>query len=670
MTINDDDKKFIKDTINDAIDSKLESYEAKTESKQRLNELKKEKQEKEDRKALIAELRDRDKKGENTLAQKMELLKLSVDNVIPKDVKNALSAAGKGVQSGASQIGSGISHLTGKAMMTNPLTALLWQNRDIFKALGDIGIGGLKVGASVLGGASGAVFGALGSLFNRGKGDSQEDTEPKESKKKKVVTIGKGDKVEVVEENEGAAALLEEKKNWKKQIDEIHKEVTQDLKDATRDRKSGNMILSKGLDGLKGSMDKVKEFTSEIASKSKAILAGVLLAGVGILALVGWFKGGGLVNLFNKVVNKKNPNVTKVPEAFKETQITPDQSNESVIKDVITPNNNNIDSLGTTHKFGVHHTKFTNYAKSAGVSENILNNKVNPDAGSNMLTDVNASQKTLLTFDFPVMVHRNYLENDKVHLSLRILRCYMDERTKKYVPIQNMTLNGVHGALDNYVSITVTRALKQLVPKQRGIPNNTPIALMDTDYKILGDLTRFLSANEAGMITGDEATNRVDFVKSHNQFKETFAGNYDKFRDEATKNQQKTQADKRAKGYKTTETLKGAKEAVTDLFSGSEDKQKDSLQTTTDDVSGEKTSLNITGTNVSENNLQKQNETIASLNKKEEVVKPQVINEPAVDSKENNTIAVNVENPIDVKWPTLLNLGEVNVALQNDYEIS
>ena len=129
--IDDESKKFIKETIENAIDSKLSEQEKKTESQRKLDSMKYEKKELEDRRKLLAELSEREKKGQATIAERFEKLKLSVDTAIPKDLKDAWKTGTQGVQAGANQVGKGIGHLTQRAMMSNPLTAFLYQNRDI-----------------------------------------------------------------------------------------------------------------------------------------------------------------------------------------------------------------------------------------------------------------------------------------------------------------------------------------------------------------------------------------------------------------------------------------------------------------------------------------------------------------------------------------------------------
>ena len=159
MAINDDDKKFIKNTINDA----LSNFEAKTESKRKLFDLKRQEEDKKAREEYLKELKERDAKGEATIAQKFEMLKLSVDNAIPEDLKDAWSGSKQAIGKGANQLGKGLSTINKKIMMSNPLTAMLYNNRDLFGAGFNIAAGGLKMGWGALKGLGTGAAGATGA---------------------------------------------------------------------------------------------------------------------------------------------------------------------------------------------------------------------------------------------------------------------------------------------------------------------------------------------------------------------------------------------------------------------------------------------------------------------------------------------------------------------------
>lgn len=302
--LDDNSKKFIKETIEDAIDKKLDDREKKTQASKRLDDLKYEKRSLEDRKKLLAELQTRDKKGENTIAQKFEMMKLAVDNVIPQDIKDAYKSSTKTIGNGASQIGQGISHLTERAMLSNPITAFLYNNRDILGAVGDIGIGTAKMGWGALKGIGHGALGLANSAVNLFKPkQEEEDTEEETEKLNIKPPIFNGN-----DNNGGITKIAKQKADWQVKIDKIHEVVTK-LKDGNTKSSS---LLAKGLKGINDSMNAVKGFVDTIVAKQKLILGGVMLGAVAILGLAMWFQNGGLKNLINNL----NPNGDKNNENF------------------------------------------------------------------------------------------------------------------------------------------------------------------------------------------------------------------------------------------------------------------------------------------------------------------------------------------------------------------
>lgn len=294
MAINDDDKKFIKNTINDA----LSNFEAKTESKRKLFDLKRQEEDKKAREEYLKELKERDAKGEATIAQKFEMLKLSVDNAIPEDLKDAWSGSKQAIGKGANQLGKGLSTINKKIMMSNPLTAMLYNNRDLFGAGFNIAAGGLKMGWGALKGLGTGAAGLLNAAINSKK-KNEETEEQDEEEKPKFIPLLSG--------KSAVTNVLNEKQQWQEQIQDIHKVIVKQ----NNEQKKSNEIMSKGLSGLGKTMEAVKGFVDLIQQKQKLIVAGVLLAAVAILGLAAWFKGGKWKDLF------KNPMDNVVGDSFK-----------------------------------------------------------------------------------------------------------------------------------------------------------------------------------------------------------------------------------------------------------------------------------------------------------------------------------------------------------------
>lgn len=302
MAINDDDKKFIKDTIDNA----LSNYEKKSDDKLKKYEENRKKLSKQEREDYIAILQKKNEQGEATLAQKFEMLKLSVENVVPEDLKDAFSSGKKAVKGGLNQAGRGLEHITGRIMETNPLTALLWQNRDLIKAGLDIGVGGIRAVGGV---AKGAALGAAG-LFNQAlnmrKKQQAEETEETEDD----INISKFSPVFGASKENPVAEILEQKQDWQKQIDDIHKILIKQNKE----QNVSNKTLSEGLGGLGKTMTTIKGFVDLIQSKQKLILAGVL---VGVAALVGlamWFQNGGMSKLFDSLMPNNEENTKNLKD--------------------------------------------------------------------------------------------------------------------------------------------------------------------------------------------------------------------------------------------------------------------------------------------------------------------------------------------------------------------
>ena len=289
MAINNDDKKFIKDTIDNA----LSNYEKKSDDKLKKYEENRKKLSKQEREDYIAILQKKNEQGEATLAQKFEMLKLSVENAVPEDLKDAFSSGKKAVKGGLNQAGRGLEHITGRIMETNPLTALLWQNRDLIKAGLDIGVGGIRAVGGV---AKGAALGAAG-LFNQALNMRKKQQAEETDKTEDDVNVSRFSPVFGTSKENPVAEILEQKQDWQKQIDDIHKILIKQNKE----QNVSNKTLSEGLGGLGKTMTTVKGFVDLIQSKQKLILAGVL---VGVAALVGlamWFQNGGMSKLFDNL---------------------------------------------------------------------------------------------------------------------------------------------------------------------------------------------------------------------------------------------------------------------------------------------------------------------------------------------------------------------------------
>lgn len=316
--LNNDDKKYLKENIEkrlDNLDKKVgnvskskgsANIDTSTPSGKRLNELLSQDREKENRKQLLAELQKKNENGEATLAQKIEMMNLSLKTAIPDDFKEAvkdsgkiLKDVGKDVKRGTNRALGGVDSIITRMMGMNPLTAMLWSaGKDITRDLWNIGAGAAQAGWGI---AKGVGRGAVnigkgvGSIFN----SAVNLFKPKPKKEEDVPEDEK--------QVEGSRPLLESgeefeekdaEKSTAQKIDEIHQAFFKDFKkhlnDSEKTEKSRTSILSKGLSGIGKSMQAVSGIVNTIMAKQKLILGGLMLGALGILALVGWFKNGGL----------------------------------------------------------------------------------------------------------------------------------------------------------------------------------------------------------------------------------------------------------------------------------------------------------------------------------------------------------------------------------------
>ena len=318
----------------------------------RLTEMYKDKQRQDDRDKLIAALEEKQTQGEATLAEKIELMNLNLQKSLPKDFVDGMKSMGDTMKKGASQMGAGMNVITQKLMMSNPLTAMLYQNRALFGAVGNIGIGALRMGWGALKGigtGTGSMVKAASSVFSRRKkGANASGSSSDENGSTGTATVG-GD---VTETSEGAITTDEQSENianienlgsdgsdnyreeingtTAKRIAEIHelffkKKKLQQQEDEEKKKQS---ILSKGLSGLGNTMKSVSGLVDTIMAKQKLILGAVLLGGVAILGIAAWFKSGGMGKLLNGLLQKftGEPN----PEEYKPTM--KDSINTSILK--------------------------------------------------------------------------------------------------------------------------------------------------------------------------------------------------------------------------------------------------------------------------------------------------------------------------------------------------
>lgn len=313
--MNEEDRKYLKNNIEKKIDNIEKSVSSsskpslESQSSKSLKDLYNAKSERDSRRKLLEEYKKQNENGEATIAQKMELLKETIETSIPKDFKDGMKAMGATMKKGANQALSGASHLTGRLMDLNPLTALLWQNRDIAKAVWDMGAGSLKMGWGLAKGTTNFVSNGVKGLYNGASallnwGKNKLSPQKEEEIPDDVPT----EKPSLINDNKALDEIDVEdfETSTAKKISEIHEYLFKKRpmleSENQKQEKSRHLILSKGLAGIGKTMKTVSGIMETIMAKQKMVLGGVVLGAVGILALVGWLKGGGLNSLLNKAL--------------------------------------------------------------------------------------------------------------------------------------------------------------------------------------------------------------------------------------------------------------------------------------------------------------------------------------------------------------------------------
>lgn len=708
--LNNEDKKYLKDTVEkklDNLDKKIDkgvngaksASNPNSEIGKKLNDLYKQNQDREDREKLIEELQKKVNSGDATLAQKIELINQNLQKKIPDDVRDAWKMTAAEMKTGGKQAAKGIDSLITKIARVNPMLAMLYaSSKDITKAAWDITAGTAKFGVGLAKGAAGILNSAV-NMFKKKeeKEETPEEETPKQEEQGRISIEGK-----TVEEYE------DEEKSTAEKINEMHEWIFNKfpkMKDAEAgEEKKKQSILAKGLGGLGKSMQAVNKVIEVIAAKQKLILGGLVIGALGILALVGWFKGGGFSDLLNKAIHKKlvnEPDYDKSKNIGLDVLKTEDSanfSNEDTIKKFIQPNNNVDKSYlaDNVHKFGKFHgDDFRKYAKSLGVSHNVLNKS---DASSHIITQSENKETTVLVFPFPTMIIEVIPDpTQPKYVALRIAKMAAVDNPFYTTELRNsQTLNGVtYGLVNNenggnLTTVTYTKVLDKLQPEFQVILPYTPIAVLDAGYQIIGDIEKFLKDSVSKTTLTNYSEKRNEMMKKFDDKYRKTPENYKKLQKErAVERANKIAKDtyENNKGlldkasYNIDTWLNGKPISDNDypigMDSTSQSYTKDVIEEgnvsqQSDDLSGElKTSVHSVPStdtnqgNTTDNKVNTQQTQLRNLQLKElnlsDAEKSTLYND---DKKGNNIIALNNEQSTPSQPSELFNAAQWNAATE------
>lgn len=298
MSLDDIDKKFIEASIQKSVkksvDENMEGIaetvtkglqektknvsNPKQDLSEKIDDL--QKQVKNNHDEILKELQNRELKGQNTLAQKVEMQKL----ISQKETTSIEDKEGK-----ASQRGAKTGKILESIMRSNPLTGFLYDNRDFLRGIGE---GAKKVLESSI------------SLFKKNPDPNNPSSSSSSSKKDSGLLSAISSPLQGLAET--MIQTKESEKSWQEKIDDLHQEYIINEK---KERARRALDLSKGLKGLDKTMKSIGDLADMIGKKQKLILGGITIGVVALLGLAAWLKG--------RFGSNKTPNVK--PQEFYDT---------------------------------------------------------------------------------------------------------------------------------------------------------------------------------------------------------------------------------------------------------------------------------------------------------------------------------------------------------------
>ena len=435
------DKVFIKKTIEDTIDKKLDKFLRDNEKQNKKFQESLLSRNEKDKKQVLDNLRQRDEKGQNTLAQKIERLRLESDK-ITKSGGQSIKDGVHDIQSGARMVTGSVVGGVDRAISTvaqiTPETAMLYNIvRGLIGAGFDITSGVLKGGGRIAWGGLKGLFGLTkGAVGLGGKGvsallkasnkmfgnETQEETQdtPFTFKEKRIPTPQPTNDLDQPQPAEQSSTnMLKQKSKTSEQLDEMIKQG--EKRDKTS--KTTTQLLTKGLQGIGDTLSIVGKGIELIASKSKLILGGVLLGAVALLAIKGWIDEGGLDKLTNKIKQSMGPgrNKKSIEEAnnYINNELNKIKNNTKALDDQdakfkvgATTNINSKTTYGTPQPGSTYIPEFhevdTKQLQQQGLTEKQAQRYKNYEQATKLTKFNNTQQGQTLSFPFETTVSQEW----------------------------------------------------------------------------------------------------------------------------------------------------------------------------------------------------------------------------------------------------------------------
>lgn len=541
------DKEDLKNLVEDSVEKKLKEFSKETE-----------KNRDKDKKEILKELKTREEKGLNTLAQKFELLKLKAEQ-------------------------------SNKQQSKNPLVELSDKN---LKWLSEHAIANQKPEDM----GKGLAKNVISSL-------TRKEDKPEE----KGISAPLGALPVLPEEEPASKAILKSKMTLEEKVDEIHKFVTKGI---VKEQRNTSAVLSKGIKGLTSSMKLIGDTVGQIFDKGKQIASLVTMGALGLIYLVGWWKQGGPDKLMKGIVNGVVPAINRMGKDLvkniiaaiknqdfnKEGVTTADLQAEQSLNNISNPNINpqseinsldkmynlskdNKTSLGNISE-GVYGDKNGNFTNKT-INEAIKSGKLDVGTGELLKNDIShvikdksinyTNSKGAARLSFPVAVE--------------IIDIKASGTQGKGSSITIKKAEKTAGFREPEARIVVTNILKLLVPEHKKVPKNTTIAIMGADGQIIGDLDAFMRGAEfdeymdAHSVDSTVADNNLMEFRNEKSTQKALQKSYDDNVKSANINKERQELKNNPLKYteKVKDTLAGERQQETpraELTQVSENRQK------------------------------------------------------------------------------------------------
>ena len=514
--LNNEDKKYLKENIErrlDKIEDRLDgsnknvseqslkvlseqekAQKFREEISKKFNSLYKDQKTPDEKKDYKHNLQKLDDMGIATLAEKVELLKLQIKDSVPKEFTDAVKQSGKLAKQGANQALKGASNIVGKAMNLNPLTAMIWAQRGLVGDVANIGIGGVKAVA----GGVGALAGGVGKLTSAAlamlpkpkiKQTNDEETPTDETTNEETgLFASNAKKVEEIEETEDGGA---------KQLSDLHKLFVKGdylKKRDERDKESQN-IMSKGLGVMAKGINGINTVVGGIMAKQKLILGALLVGALGILALVGWYKNGGMDSMMDKF--KQSLASGRAPDAHDDAlQVLQDKiKNLREASDSANQLNKNVEDIKVNTPQGSALHRAANVSKQ----QSEINKRLNISGDLNLMNAFGSSGTGYLGGQYLRGTLEGAVSKKTGITEVKFpFEVYLINKIQSTINPKHATIILARGKGKNTVNIGFTKALKVYFEPNgyNVIKPNTKIAELDEGFAILGSRDLFYGFKE------------------------------------------------------------------------------------------------------------------------------------------------------------------------------